>query len=87
MSATLARQFAGFARYCLELARSADATHRARFVQMAHQYWLASLRIRERPQLGAELAFVDKSPSIHVTPCPRCPDWPASQPSDRTNSQ
>jgi hypothetical protein len=48
MSATLAKQFAGFARCCLELARSAKtATHRARFTQMAHEYWLASLRIRE----------------------------------------
>ena len=48
MSVTLAKQFAGFARCCLELARSAKtATHRARFTQMAHEYWLASLRIRE----------------------------------------
>jgi hypothetical protein len=40
MSATLAKQhLAGFARCCLELARSAKtATHRARFTQMAHEY-------------------------------------------------
>jgi hypothetical protein len=48
MSAPLAKQFASLARCCLELARSAEATHRARFVQMAHEYWLASLRIREQ---------------------------------------
>ena len=54
MSATLAKQFAGFARCCLELARSAKtATHRARFTQMAHEYWLASLRIRE--ELSSDL--------------------------------
>ena len=49
MSATFAKQFAGFARCCLELARSAKtATHRARFTQMAHEYWLASLRDSRR---------------------------------------
>jgi hypothetical protein len=36
----------------------------------AHRYYY-------RPHLGAELTFVDKSPSIHLTPCPACPDWPA----------
>ena len=51
MSATLAKQFA---RCCLELARSAKtATHRARFTQMAHEYWLASLRICE--ELSSDL--------------------------------
>jgi hypothetical protein len=35
----------------------------------AHRYYY-------RPHLGAELTFVDKSPSIHLTPCP---DWPAGQ--------
>jgi hypothetical protein len=30
--------------------------------------------------LGAKLAFVVyKSPAIHITPCPACPDWFASQ--------
>jgi hypothetical protein len=35
--------------------------------------------------LGAKLAFVvGKSPSIHIMPCPACPDWLASQrPSSR----
>jgi hypothetical protein len=32
---------------------------------------------RQHP--GAELAFVDKSPSIHITPCAACPDWPPGQ--------
>jgi hypothetical protein len=33
-----------------------------------------------RRQLGAKLAFVVcKSPSIHIMPCPACPDWVASQ--------
>ena len=33
-----------------------------------------------RRHLGAKLAFVvGKSPSIHIMPCPTCPDWLASQ--------
>ena len=33
-----------------------------------------------RRDLGVKLAFVvGKSPSIHVMPCPACPDWLASQ--------
>ena len=32
-----------------------------------------------RPHVGGELIFVDKSPAIHLTPCPACQDWPASQ--------
>ena len=60
ISATLAKQFAGFARCCLELARSAKtATHRARFTQMDHEYWLASLRIRE--ELSSDLRPGDAS--------------------------
>jgi hypothetical protein len=48
MSATLAKQFEGFAECCLELERSAKtAAGRARFIQMAHEYRLATLRIRE----------------------------------------
>ena len=58
MSATLTKQFEGFAECCLELARSAKtATHRARFTQMAHEYWLASLRIRE--ELSSDLRSGD----------------------------
>ena len=38
----------------------------------AHRYYY-------RPHVGGELTFVDKSPSIHLTPCPACPDWLASQ--------
>jgi len=37
----------------------------------AHRYYY-------RPHVGVELTFADKeSPSIHLTPCPACPDWPA----------
>ena len=32
-----------------------------------------------RLRSGDELTFVEKSPAIHLTPCPACPDWPASQ--------
>jgi hypothetical protein len=33
-----------------------------------------------RRRLGAKSAFViGKSPSIHIMPCPACPDWLASQ--------
>jgi hypothetical protein len=43
-----------------------------------------------RPHVGGELIFVDKSPAIHLTPCPACQDWPASQQRGtavRTNSR
>ena len=47
MSATLAEQFEGFAECCLELARGAKTTaRRARFIQMAHEYQLATSLIR-----------------------------------------
>jgi hypothetical protein len=43
MSASLAEQFEGFARCCLELARSAETTAaRARLMQMAQEYLLAT---------------------------------------------
>jgi hypothetical protein len=32
-----------------------------------------------RLRSGDELTFVEKSPAIHLTPCPACPDWPAGQ--------
>ena len=38
----------------------------------AHRYYY-------RPYVGGELTFVEKSPAIHLTPCPACPDWPAGQ--------
>jgi hypothetical protein len=43
-----------------------------------------------RRHLGAKLAIVaGKLPSIHILPCPACPDWLASQqpssPEDRTS--
>ena len=48
MSATLSKQLEGYAACCLKLARSAQtAAGRARFIQMAHEYLLATLRIRE----------------------------------------
>ena len=44
MNATLTKQFEGFAECCLELARSAETTERrARFIQMADEYRLATL--------------------------------------------
>ena len=44
MNATLTEQFEGFAECCLELARGAETTERrARFIQMAHEYRLATL--------------------------------------------
>jgi hypothetical protein len=54
MSATLAKQFERFAECCLELARGAKTTaRRARFIQMAHEYQLATLLIRE--ELSSDL--------------------------------
>ena len=45
---TLTKQFQGFAECCLELARSAETTERrARFIQMADEYRLATLLISE----------------------------------------
>ena len=43
---TLAEQFQDFAECCLSLARTAKtAAGRARFLQMAHEYRLATLRV------------------------------------------
>jgi hypothetical protein len=48
LNATLTKQFEGFAEFCLELARSAKTTERrARFIQMAGEYRLASLLTSE----------------------------------------
>ena len=48
MSSTLAKQFESFAECCLELARSAETTaRRSRFIQMAHDYRLATFLIRD----------------------------------------
>ena len=50
---TLTKQFQGFAECCLELARSAETTERrARFIQMAHEYRLATLLTSEEPSSG-----------------------------------
>ena len=53
MSATLTKQFESFAECCLELARSAETTERrARFIQMAHEYRLATLLTSEELSSG-----------------------------------
>jgi hypothetical protein len=53
MSATLAKQFERFAECCLELARNAETMERrARFIQMAHEYRLATLLTSEEPSSG-----------------------------------
>ena len=53
MSATLTKQFESFAECCLELARSADTTERrARFIQMADAYRLATLLTSEELSSG-----------------------------------
>jgi hypothetical protein len=45
---TLAKQFQDFAECCLGLARSAEtAARRERFIQMAHEYRLASFLIQD----------------------------------------
>ena len=71
MSATLAKQFEGFAKCCLDLARSTKtATHRVRFVEMAHEYWLASLLIRNElsSDLSAGNAYHSAAPIGRATP-------------------
>ena len=53
MNATLTKQFEGFAECCLELARSAETTERrARFIQMADEYRLATLLTSEEFSSG-----------------------------------
>jgi hypothetical protein len=53
MSATLTKQFESFAECCLELARSAETTERrARFIQMADEYRLATLLTSEELSSG-----------------------------------
>ena len=53
MNATLSKQFEGFAECCLELARSAETTERrARFIQMADEYRLATLLTSEELSSG-----------------------------------
>jgi hypothetical protein len=53
MNATLTKQFEGFAECCLKLARSAETTERrARFIQMAQEYRLATLLTSEEPSSG-----------------------------------
>jgi hypothetical protein len=60
MSSTLAKQFESFSECCLELARSAETTaRRARFIQMAHDYRLATFLIRD---LTAKLLLANAQP-------------------------
>jgi hypothetical protein len=62
MNATLSKQFEGFAECCLELARSAETTERrARFIQMAGEYRLASLLTSEELSSGPKGRPADKA--------------------------
>jgi hypothetical protein len=69
MNATLTKQFEGFAECCLELARSAETTERrARFIQMADEYRLATLVTSEELSSGPNsrrlLAAAESPPLI-----------------------
>jgi hypothetical protein len=83
MNATLSKQFEGFAECCLELARSAETTERrARFIQMAGEYRLASLLTSEELSSGPKgrrLLPAAESPSLAEAPAARAPDAPADK--------
>ena len=67
MNATLTKQFEGFAECCLERARSAENTERrARFIQMAHEYQLATLLISE--ELSSDLKDRRLLPAAGTSP-------------------
>jgi hypothetical protein len=72
MNGTLSKQFEGFAECCLELARSAETTERrARFIQMAGEYRLASLLTSEELSSGPKgrrLLPAAESPSLAEAP-------------------
>jgi hypothetical protein len=78
MNATLSKQFEGFAECCLELARSAETTERrARFIQMAGEYRLASLLTSEELSSGPKgrrLLPAAESPPLAEAPAARAPD-------------
>jgi len=58
--ARVAEQFEGYAACCLRLARSAKtAAGRARFLQMAHEYRLATLRIRKELSPDRKVVHAD----------------------------
>ena len=70
MSATLTKQFESFAECCLELARSAETTERrARFIQMADEYRLATLLISEELSSDEEPATstISSGHVAHIT--------------------
>ena len=77
MNATLSKQFEGFAECCLELARSAETTERrARFIQMAGEYRLASLLTSEELSSGPKgrrLLPAAESPPLSLKHPPRAP--------------
>ena len=74
MNATLTKQFEGFAECCLELARSAETTERrARFIQMADEYRLATLLTSEELSSGPKgrrLLPAAESPPLIATEAP-----------------
>jgi hypothetical protein len=60
MSASLAEQFEGFAECCLRLPRSAKTSAgRARFIQMADEYRIATLLIQERSSEVSDRVWFD----------------------------
>ena len=80
MSATLTKQFESFAKCCLELARSAETTERrARLIQMAHEYRLATLRISEERKSrrlipsAADSHLLSLAAEAPAAPSPRLP--------------
>jgi hypothetical protein len=84
MNATLTKRFEGFAECCLELARSAETTERrARFIQMAHEYRLATLLTSEELSSGPKgrrLLPAAESPPLIAAEAPASrPDAPAAK--------
>ena len=76
MNATLTKQFEGFAECCLELARSAETTERrARFIQMADEYRLATLLTSEELSSGPKsrrlLPAAESASRAQTRPQPR----------------
>jgi hypothetical protein len=72
MNATLTKEFEGFAECCLELARSAETTERrARFIQMAHEYQLATLLISEELSPAAAGTSPTLPGRVHLGEQPR----------------
>jgi len=51
----------------------------ARCTRLGEMIEDTATRYYYRLRSSDELTFVDKSPAIHITPCPACPDWLAGQ--------